>query len=129
ALLSLWEDESTRTAILTSARPRSRGSFPYFMDSINRIADPSYTPTDADILRYKLPSPSVMDTAFNHLLSGQPGHEHTLTATLTCVHRDIGLRRKWLSFFLEARAIVFLVDLNSYDEVIISEDANEKVSD
>ncbi|KAJ7440066.1 G-protein alpha subunit-domain-containing protein [Mycena galericulata] len=50
-LSSLWEDESTRTAILTSFGPRSRGSFPYFMDSIDRIADPSYTLTDADILR------------------------------------------------------------------------------
>ncbi|KAJ7454350.1 guanine nucleotide binding protein, alpha subunit [Mycena galericulata] len=128
ALSSLWKDQSTRAAILTSAGPRSCGSFPYFMDSIDRIADPSYTPTDADILRYKLPSPAVTDTTFNRIISVQSGHEHTLNATLTCVHRNIGLRRKWISFFLEARAIVFLVDLSSYDQVIISEDGNEKNS-
>ncbi|KAJ7489697.1 guanine nucleotide binding protein, alpha subunit [Mycena galericulata] len=123
ALVSLWEDERTRAAIFNSAGSVPGGYFPYFMDSINRIVDSAYTPTDADILRHKLTSPPLTDTAFSPII---PGHEHKLNATLTCVHRDIGLQRKWISFFFEAWAIVFLVDLSSYDEVIISEDGNEK---
>ncbi|KAJ6555931.1 G-protein alpha subunit-domain-containing protein [Mycena capillaripes] len=85
--------------------------------------------TASDVARCKLPSPAVTETPFEvqvtHSLSGSVDHLNTI---LTCVHREIGLQRKWFSCFNEVEAIVFLVDLSSYDQTTVSEETGKSVN-
>ncbi|KAJ6456767.1 G-protein alpha subunit-domain-containing protein [Mycena vitilis] len=47
---------------------------------------------------------------------------------LTCVHRELGLQRKWFKCFNEVEAIVFLADLSSYDETLPAADGGKSVN-
>ncbi|KAJ6456769.1 G-protein alpha subunit-domain-containing protein [Mycena vitilis] len=47
---------------------------------------------------------------------------------LTCVHRELGLQRKWFKRFNEVEAIVFLADLSSYDETLPAADGGKRVN-
>ncbi|KAJ7808556.1 guanine nucleotide binding protein, alpha subunit, partial [Mycena leptocephala] len=131
ALHSLWTESRVQAAIQSSPKLQSYGSFLYFMHSIFRISEKDYTPTDADIVRFKLLSPPVTETPLE-IVVPLPDYTDRLKTNLGCVHRDIGLQRKWFSVFTgdaEAIMIVFLVDLCSYDEINFSPEMDEYVLD
>ncbi|KAF7368502.1 Heterotrimeric G protein alpha subunit B [Mycena venus] len=127
ALLVLWADPRIQAHIRSSPNLPPDGSFLYFLDSLLRISEHSYNPTDAEIIRFKLPSPAITETPFDVQIT-YAHSEYQLQTILTCVRHDIGLQRKWFSFFIEAEAIVFLVDLSSYDEAIVSQDTEDSVN-
>lgn len=125
ALRVLWTDARAQTAIRSSPKLRPDGSLLYFMDSLSRILEDDYIPTDADIVRSsRPPSLTVTDTPLQIQLTF-PQYEYLLKTTLTCIHQEIGLQRKWFSLFSEVEAIVFLVDLSNYDQTIPSADTDE----
>ncbi|KAJ7333442.1 guanine nucleotide binding protein, alpha subunit [Mycena albidolilacea] len=125
ALRVLWTDARAQTAIRFSPKLRPDGSLLYFMDSLSRISEDDYIPTDADIVRSsRPPSLTVTDTPLQIQLTF-PQYEYLLKTTLTCIHQEIGLQRKWFSLFSDVEAIVFLVDLSNYDQTIPSADTDE----
>jgi len=81
----------------------------YYFDSIDRIVDPGYKPTQDDILRSRVKTTGIIETAFNI-----EGHEFRLV--------DVGgqrsERRKWLHCFQDVTAIIFCVSMSEYDQML-----------
>ncbi|KAK5577792.1 hypothetical protein RB653_002740 [Dictyostelium firmibasis] len=81
----------------------------YFLDDIARFSEEDYIPTDQDILYTRVASTSVSETRFSVRgikfrmidVAGQRGH-----------------RDKWIHHFSEVTAILFVISLCEYDQVL-----------
>ncbi|KAJ7620808.1 G-protein alpha subunit-domain-containing protein, partial [Mycena polygramma] len=72
--------------------------------------------------------PAVTETPFMVEVTSPHFNVHRLETILTCVHREIGLQRKWFTCFNEVEAIIFLADLSSYDKMVPSAERDEPVN-
>jgi hypothetical protein len=81
-----------------------------FFESINRLAQPDYLPTDEDILRARTKTTGLYEAYF--------------TINETLYHFvDVGgvrsERRKWIHAFESVTTIIFTIDIAAYDEVLL----------
>jgi len=81
----------------------------YYFDNIDRISEANYKPTVDDILRSRVKTTGIVETAFR-----LQGHDFRLV--------DVGgqrsERRKWLHCFQEVTAILFCVSMSEYDQYL-----------
>lgn len=87
-------------------------SYSYF-DSIDRIGDMNYVPTDQDVLRSRVKTTGITETTF-------------VIGDLTYRMFDVGgqrsERKKWIHCFENVTAIIFLVAISEYDQVLIEDE-------
>jgi guanine nucleotide-binding protein subunit alpha len=121
-ILNIWANPKIKEAIRASSRFQKDSTFvEYFLDSLARVAAPGYIPTDFDIiLCNSTPPPPIIEMPFSH-----QGPDHLPVSTLVCVRHNIGLQRKWIHLISDAEAIIFIVDLTCYDQIVYSADTEE----
>ncbi|KAK0551876.1 guanine nucleotide-binding protein subunit alpha [Tilletia horrida] len=85
-----------------------------YFDSIERMADPDYVPTDQDVLRSRVKTTGITETHF------QIGELHY---RLFDVGGQRSERKKWIHCFENVTAIIFLVAISEYDQLLY-EDGN-----
>lgn len=84
-----------------------------YFDSIDRIGDPSYVPTDQDVLRSRVKTTGITETTF---VIGE------LTYRMFDVGGQRSERKKWIHCFENVTAIIFLVAISEYDQVLIEDE-------
>ncbi len=114
AIRNLWKDEGVKKCYSRSREYQLNDSAKYFFDSLDRIAHPNYMPTDQDILRARVKTTSIIETAF---------HIGEVTYRLFDVGGQRSERKKWIHCFEGVTAILFLVAISEYDQVLY-EDRN-----
>ncbi|TFK44012.1 heterotrimeric G protein alpha subunit B [Crucibulum laeve] len=108
AIRSLWRDPAIKEAVRRSREFQLNDSAVYYFNSIDRISSPRYLPTDQDILRSRVMTTGIAETTFK---VGE------LTYKLFDVGEQRGERKKWIHCFENVTALVFLVNLNEYDQM------------
>lgn len=87
--------------------------FHSYFDSIDRIGEVSYVPTDQDVLRSRVKTTGITETTF-------------VIGDLTYRMFDVGgqrsERKKWIHCFENVTAIIFLVAISEYDQVLIEDE-------
>ncbi|GEQ70869.1 hypothetical protein JCM33374_g4549 [Metschnikowia sp. JCM 33374] len=92
----------------------------YLLSAIDRIADPHYIPTQADILRTRKKTSGIFDFKF------QMGSSN--------IHMfDVGgqrsERKKWIHCFDNVTLIIFCVALSEYDQVLLEENSQNRLEE
>jgi len=110
AVRFLWQKEKAiKDAWKRANEIKIIESASYYFDAIDRISDPQYKPTTDDILRARVKTTGIVETAFK-----LQGHEFRLV--------DVGgqrsERRKWLHCFQDVTAIIFCVSMSEYDQML-----------
>lgn len=82
------------------------------MENIDRIAEPDYVPTDADILH--LPASVFQETGIREMKLTMG----LLTLEVLTIGEQESERKKWLHLFENLTLIIFVVDLCLYDQKI-----------
>ncbi|KAK7007793.1 guanine nucleotide binding protein, alpha subunit [Favolaschia claudopus] len=86
----------------------------HFLDRIVQILAPDYLPTDRDILFCHVdPSPPLDEL----LLPGSDNGDYFPAVSYVCVRQSIKSLYKWLPTFSNISDIMFLLNLNDYDDV------------
>ena len=114
AIGGLWQDPGVHACFHRSREYQLNDSAPYYFDSIARIADPRYLPTDQDVLRSRVKTTGITETHF------QIGE---LQYRLFDVGGQRSERKKWIHCFENVTAIIFLVAISEYDQLLY-EDQN-----
>ena len=78
------------------------------------MADPQYLPTDQDILRSRVKTTGITETTFK---VGE------LTYKLFDVGGQRSERKKWIHCFENVTALVFLVSLSEYDQMLYEDES------
>lgn len=87
--------------------------FNSYFDSIDRIGDANYIPTDQDVLRSRVKTTGITETTF------QIGD---LMYRMFDVGGQRSERKKWIHCFENVTAIIFLVAISEYDQVLIEDE-------
>ena len=102
----LWNDPGVKECFLRSREYQLNDTADYFLNSLARISDPHYVPTEEDILNTRTLTTGIVQTQFNY--------KNTLFSMY-----DVGgqrsYRKRWLFCFEEVTAILFCTALSEYD--------------
>jgi len=114
AVRGLWRDPGVREAVNRSREFQLNDSAVYYFGAIDRMADRRYMPTDQDILRSRVKTTGITETAFK---IGE------LTYKLFDVGGQRSERKKWIHCFENVTALVFLVSLSEYDQMLYEDES------
>ncbi|KAF9096048.1 guanine nucleotide-binding protein subunit alpha [Mortierella sp. GBA35] len=107
AIKALWADDGIQETYRVGTNIGVQDSAQYFLDSVDRIADPNYVPTDDDILQARVRTLAVSEHYFN------------IDNVLYKIY-DVGgqksLRKYWAPYFDDVDGIIFMAALSSFDQ-------------
>jgi len=92
----------------------------YFWSEISRIKQADYTPTEEDIIKVRYRTTGVVDT-FKFEIKGAKFHIYDAGGQKS-------ERKKWIHCFTEVKAVVFVVAMSCYNEMMF-EDLNKNCMD
>ena len=114
AVRGLWKDQAVKDAVKRSREFQLNDSAVYYFNAIDRMAAPGYMPTDQDILRSRVKTTGITETTFK---VGE------LTYKLFDVGGQRSERKKWIHCFENVTALVFLVSLSEYDQMLYEDES------
>ena len=114
AVRSLWRDPGVKEAVRRSREFQLNDSAVYYFNSIDRMAATNYIPSDQDILRSRVKTTGITETTFK---VGE------LTYKLFDVGGQRSERKKWIHCFENVTALVFLVSLSEYDQMLYEDES------
>ncbi|XP_075550786.1 guanine nucleotide-binding protein G(i) subunit alpha-like isoform X5 [Dermacentor variabilis] len=108
----LWQDPGVQHCFARSREYQLNDSASYYLNALDRISMPSYTPTQQDVLRTRVKTTGIVET-------------HFVFKELHFKMFDVGgqrsERKKWIHCFEGVTAIIFCVALSGYD-LVLAED-------
>jgi guanine nucleotide-binding protein subunit alpha len=120
AIQFLWKDSSVQQAVRRSREFQLNDSAIYYFNAMDRMASPSYVPTDQDILRSRVKTTGITETTFK---VGE------LTYKLFDVGGQRSERKKWIHCFENVTALVFLVSLSEYDQMLYEDESVNRMQE
>ncbi|KAG0173803.1 guanine nucleotide-binding protein subunit alpha [Apophysomyces sp. BC1034] len=120
AIKVLWKDSNLLSVFERSREYQLNDSAKYYFDSVDRIGDINYVPTDQDVLRSRVKTTGITETTF-------------VIGDLTYRMFDVGgqrsERKKWIHCFENVTAIIFLVAISEYDQVLIEDETVNRMQE
>ncbi|XP_054042298.1 guanine nucleotide-binding protein subunit alpha-14 isoform X2 [Rissa tridactyla] len=120
AIKQLWEDPGIQECYDRRREFQLSDSAKYYLTDLDRIAMPSFVPTQQDILRVRVPTTGITEYPFDL--------ENTIFRMV-----DVGgqrsERRKWIHCFESVTSIIFLVALSEYDQVLAECDNENRMEE
>ncbi|KAL7750982.1 guanine nucleotide-binding protein subunit alpha [Sorochytrium milnesiophthora] len=113
AVLNVWKSAPVRAILSKNAEFQLPVSLNY-MDEFERIRQPGYIPTDQDILRMRVKTTAIVEKSFL---------VNEFVYRIIDVGGQRSERRKWVHCFDDVTAIIFVVAISEYDQVL-EEDHN-----
>ncbi|RKO84365.1 guanine nucleotide binding protein, alpha subunit [Blyttiomyces helicus] len=120
AVKALWQDAGVQACFARSREYQLNDSAKYYFEAIDRIADPAYVPTDQDVLRSRVKTTGITENTF---------HIGDLTYRMFDVGGQRSERKKWIHCFEEVTAIVFLVAISEYDQVLVEDETVNRMQE
>uniref|UniRef100_A0A8B9CN00 Guanine nucleotide-binding protein subunit alpha n=1 Tax=Anser brachyrhynchus TaxID=132585 RepID=A0A8B9CN00_9AVES len=114
AIKNLWKDPGIQELHYLTTR-----KIHYFTD-IDRIAMPSFVPTQQDILRVRVPTTGIIEYPFDL---------ENIIFRMVDVGGQRSERRKWIHCFESVTSIIFLVALSEYDQVLAECDNENRMEE
>lgn len=116
-LQALWQDPSIERAIERGNEAALPENLTYFFSDLPRLFDPTFRPTDQDIIRSRARTTGITETIFKL---------RTHNMHMLDVGGQKSERRKWIHCFQDVTSILFLVSLSGYDQCLVEDkDANQ----
>lgn len=120
AIRKLWQDPGVRSCYERSREYQLNDSAAYYFDAIERIGRPDYIPNDQDVLRSRVKTTGITETVF---LIGE------LKYRMFDVGGQRSERKKWIHCFENVTAIVFMVALSEYDQMLYEDDSVNRMQE
>ncbi|XP_065359956.1 G protein alpha i subunit [Calliphora vicina] len=108
----LWSDAGVQQSFSRSREYQLNDSAAYYLNSLDRISQPNYVPTQQDVLRTRVKTTGIVETHFK--CKG-------LYFKMFDVGGQRSERKKWIHCFECVTAIIFCVALSGYD-LVLAED-------
>ncbi|EPY77974.1 guanine nucleotide-binding protein G(q) subunit alpha [Camelus ferus] len=113
AIKSLWNDPGIQECYDRRREYQLSDSTKYYLNDLDRVADPTYLPTQQDVLRVRVPTTGIIEYPFDL---------QSVIFRMVDVGGQRSERRKWIHCFENVTSIMFLVALSEYDQVLVESD-------
>ncbi|CAD5223452.1 unnamed protein product [Bursaphelenchus okinawaensis] len=118
ALISLWNDKGVRKAYDMRSEYQLNDSAKYFLDSVSRIHEPGYRPSEQDILYSRVATTGVVEVKFKI---------KDLDFRVFDVGGQRSERRKWIHCFDNVESIIFITAVSEYDQVLFEDETTNRM--
>ncbi|XP_012291006.2 guanine nucleotide-binding protein subunit alpha-14 [Aotus nancymaae] len=109
AIKQLWQDPGIQECYDRRREYQLSDSAKYYLTDIDRIAMPSFIPTQQDVLRVRVPTTGIIEYPFDL---------ENVIFRMVDIGGQRSERRKWIHCFESVTSIIFLVALSEYDQVL-----------
>jgi len=109
---ALWADRGIRMTFTHRSKYQIPDSLPYFFERVEEIVRPGYIPTYQDILLCRARTTGIVETDF--VVNGKQFR-------LMDVGGQRSERKKWLHCFEQVTAVIFVVAISEYDQVLFED--------
>ncbi|KAK3534554.1 hypothetical protein QTP86_016631 [Hemibagrus guttatus] len=120
AIKMLWSDPGIQEAYDRRREYQLSDSTKYYLSDLDRIAEPSYLPTQQDVLRVRIPTTGIIEYPFDL---------QSIIFRMVDVGGQRSERRKWIHCFENVTSIMFLVALSEYDQVLVESDNENRMEE
>jgi len=120
SIRGLWSDPAVMEAVSRAREFQLNDSAKYYFNAIERMSAPGYLPTDQDILRSRVKTTGITETMFK---------VGDLTYKLFDVGGQRSERKKWIHCFENVTALVFLVSLSEYDQMLYEDESVNRMQE
>jgi guanine nucleotide-binding protein G(i) subunit alpha len=114
AVAKLWQDGGVRKCYERSREYQLPDCAQFFFDEIERVSAQGYIPTDQDILHCRVKSTGITETKFK---------VGDLIYNMVDVGGQRSERRKWIHCFENVTAIIFVVAVGAFDQMLIEDES------
>ncbi|KAI3415853.1 G protein alpha subunit, variant 2 [Globodera pallida] len=119
AMKRLWADSALNTATYSRRLEfHLHDSAKHFLDSLDRISNPSYRPSQQDILLTRIKTTGIVEIRF--LIKGVPFRVF-----------DVGgqrsERKKWIHCFEDVNSVIFVAAISEYDQVLFEDETTNRM--
>ncbi|KAL3112473.1 hypothetical protein niasHT_015958 [Heterodera trifolii] len=119
AMKRLWADTALNTATYSRRLEfHLHDSAKHFLDSLDRISNPSYRPSQQDILLTRIKTTGIVEIQF--LIKGVPFRVF-----------DVGgqrsERKKWIHCFEDVNSVIFVAAISEYDQVLFEDETTNRM--
>ncbi|KAJ7723408.1 G-protein alpha subunit-domain-containing protein [Mycena metata] len=125
AVVRLWKNPDVQ-AILKTKKIHLEDNPGFFLDDLSRVTAADYVPSADDVImsRVETTEPS------QHTFEMQPnGHTPSSTWSIIDVGGSKTQRHKWLTFFENVNAIIFLAPLSGFDQCLAEDSTINRIED
>ncbi|KAI8828458.1 Guanine nucleotide-binding protein G(t) subunit alpha-2 [Chytriomyces hyalinus] len=120
AIKIIWKDSGILYCFSRSNEFQLFDCCSYFLNDIDRVTEPKYVPTDADILNSRVMTTTITETKIK------------IQQVLFRVF-DVGgqrtERKKWVPYFDDVDAIIYMVAISSYDQVLVEDNSTNRLDE
>ena len=109
SLKTLWADSGVKECYERSREYQLGDNAKYYFNALDRLCDPSYIPTDQDLLHSRVKTTGMIEINFEY---------KDLSFSLIDVGGARCERKKWVHVFENVTAIIFCVAMSEYDQVL-----------
>jgi len=115
---SLWTDEAIKAAYTRQSEFQLNDSAAYYVNSIDRLSETGYIPSEQDVLRSRAKTTGIIETEFV---------VEKTKFKMVDVGGQRSERKKWMHCFQEVTAVIFCVAMSEYDLKLYEDDATNRM--
>lgn len=123
-IVALWNDRTVRE-ILKKRKIRLEELPGFYLNDLDRVASLRYLPSDDDVLKARLKTVGVSEYRFHMEAGSESGTEWRII--------DVGgsrsQRQKWVPFFEDVDAIIFLAPISGFDQTLVEDRSVNRLED
>jgi GTPase SAR1 family protein len=127
-LSKLWQSKEIQQVYSHKDKFWILDSAEYFMENIGRFANPSFEPTEEDVIMSRIKTTGIVTTEFDQR---NPDGKEEWSKNIHYKVIDVGgqrsERKKWMNCFDDVKAIVFVVNLAGYNMVLYEEESKNRL--
>ncbi|ORX62962.1 heterotrimeric G-protein alpha subunit, GPA1-like protein [Hesseltinella vesiculosa] len=116
----LWHHNTIKTVYNRRNEYQLNDSAAYYLNALDRIGEPSFVPTDQDILRSRVKTTGIVETSF------MVGHYRYHIIDIGGQRSE---RKKWIHYFDRVTAVIFMVALSEYDQVLYEDSSVNRLQE
>jgi len=119
-LKRLWADAGVQATWKERANFQVQDALKYYLTEIDRIADPKWNPTDADILRSRVRTTGIQEETY-------------IIDKVEFAMFDVGgqrnERKKWIHCFDQVTAVIFVAAISEYNQVLYEDNTMNRITE
>ncbi|KAI9333251.1 G protein alpha subunit [Obelidium mucronatum] len=118
AIAVVWKDSGVQYCYRRANEYQLIDCCAVFLNDLDRLCHPTFLPTDQDILNSRVMTTTIIETRFK--IEG-------IIFRVFDVGGQRSERKKWAPYFDDINAIIYLVAINSYDQICFEDNSTNRM--
>jgi len=105
-------------------------SFPYYMTNLERFCDPNFEPTEEDSVMARIRTTGIVESLLEQkIVPEDPNEPDVIRFQVVDVGGQRNERKKWIHCFSDVKAILFIVNLAGYNQVLFEDSSVNRMAE